>query len=79
MTWPKEPTPEERDKRHEELDARERNRLQFIARHARAMVPAFDDALGKVLEAETYDEASSLLRGSASTFARAILRLIETV
>jgi len=79
MGWPREPTPEERDKRHQELDARERNRLQFIARHARAMVPALDDALGKVLAAETYDEASSLLRGLSTTFARALLRLLETV
>ena len=75
----KEPTPAEREAQAAAADLRELHRLQTIAKHARALVGDLDVALSHALAADTYYMARTYLMGSVATFARAVVRLIETI
>ena len=73
----REPTAAERDADYDRQEARELARVRKMANHARAILADVDDALAKAADAATYMDARTHVKGPASTFALAVVRLLE--
>jgi hypothetical protein len=70
------PTPEQEESWKKD-EARERERLRALAVHARMVLSDAAAALDKSIEAPDVHHARSFIMGPASTFARAVVRLLE--